>query len=1648
MFTNSAQAAVPAYRASGTFTNGAGAITPPYPASMAANDICLLAVTSENQAISLTTANGFAEVPTWSPQFAGTAATDPASRLAVYWKRTVGGDSAPVVANSGDNNEGQIHCFSGVATSGNPWDTGAGGNDGGANDTTGTIPGAVTTVPDTLVALITSTSFNGTSVAECSGWTNADLTSLTERTDNSNTRNLGGGHCLATGVKSVAGSYTTTAVTMANTTYKGAISLALKPKITTLGNGTDPGNPAVVAPSGAATMADAFTLVTNGGTDAVTAAVVGLASGTSGGLSLVEITDDVGSVVYGSTANPASDTPSITLTGLSATAVSTQYKIRVAPKIHGSMPPPPGSTYLVTAKINSWTSSNTQTGSDTAGTTVTIDNTSPAGTTSANATAGDTQVTVSWTNPADADFQKVIIYCKTASVTEAPTEGADPSVDGMACDATARVKYSGATSPQTFTGLTNNTTYYFRIYARDTNGNFTALASTQQVSATPIPTPDTSPPTPNPMTFSAAPANDSAVQISMTSTTGSDATPPVNYLFTNDNSSCAANAGTGGTASSWQSSTSYSDSGLQANKCYGYTVTARDSKSPTPNTGTASAISSTYTSANTPGTPTLGGATASTLNLTNAENSNPAANPTTNFAVQVVTTTPSDATWLSNYVNASGNPSATAVWLTDAQLDAMVLQGLQSSTLYGVKVKARNQDTDETALGIEGQGTTLTAPDNTAPAAISNLAASGPTQTSINLNWTSPGDDGSTGTATTYDIRYSTATIIEGNWASATQVTGEPAPQIAGTNQSMTVSGLSAGTTYYFAMKTSDEVPNTSALSNIASATTSVAPDTTAPAAVANLAATSTTQTTVGLSWTAPGDDGSTGTATSYDMRYSTSNITEGNWAAATQATGEPAPQIAGTSQSMTVTGLTADTLYYFAIKTDDEVPNHSAISNIVSTSTRPVPDTTAPAAVSNLAASNATQNTIDLAWTSPGDDGSTGTATTYDIRYSTATITEGNWASATQATGEPTPLVAGTNQSMTVSGLTAGTTYYFAIKTADEIPNTSAISNVPNLATLPTADTTAPAAITNLAASNPTDLTIDLAWTSPGDDGSTGTATSYDIRYASTTITESNWAASTQVAGEPTPLVAGTNQSMTVSGLSELTTYYFAMKTADEAPNTSALSNVVSGTTTATPDTTAPAAIADLSTSGATQTTINLNWTAPGDDNNTGTATSYNIRYSTALITDGNWASATQVTGEPAPQIAGTLQSMTITGLSNSTTYFFAIKTADEVPNTSALSNIATGATQAPTGDTTAPAAITNLAASSATESSVHLTWTSPGDDNNTGTANYYDIRYSTSLIIAGNFNSATQVAGEPTPLSAGTGQSMTVTGLAAGTTYYFAMKTADEVPNTSAMSNVVNLATIAAAETPSITIPLSGGVAPTQIRVSGFAFPGAKIAALQKSVIGDLYKNIPFKDFSIDEKGAFSVSMTALLQGEYLFLLTADDSAGTRSGILSYSPDLLSESSFNIPGALFSPTVRFLRSSLAQNETLEISGAAYPESMVEIQIDDIIIGTATTTDLGAYSFSAALSEYKVGSHRVRARQILDGRKSYLSPTNTFRISQLVYPRADMNSDDRVNIVDWSIFLYRWGNVNQALKNSLDLNNDGKVNIADFSVFLKLLTL
>lgn len=157
------------------------------------------------------------------------------------------------------------------------------------------------------------------------------------------------------------------------------------------------------------------------------------------------------------------------------------------------------------------------------------------------------------------------------------------------------------------------------------------------------------------------------------------------------------------------------------------------------------------------------------------------------------------------------------VYLND-QLDAVVddpakLQGNAVTTYAGMMVHGNTTDgVDDFHLFKQT--------DSTPPAVVSDLSAINVTSATVELRWSAPGDDGDTGTARSYDLRYSTALITESNFNSATQVAGLGNPKPAGNVENFTVGGLQSGTRYYFALKSSDEVGNTSGLSNVVAATT------------------------------------------------------------------------------------------------------------------------------------------------------------------------------------------------------------------------------------------------------------------------------------------------------------------------------------------------------------------------------------------------------------------------------------------------------------------------------------------------------------------------------------------------------------------------------------------------------------------------------------------------------------------------------------------------------------------------------------------------------------------------------------------------------------------------------------------------------------
>jgi len=219
--------------AAGTVASDAAAITPALPSGIATGDILLLFLETTNQAISIANQNGgtWTEV-TGSPQGTGTAGTGTyATRLTVFWSRYNGTQGNPTTSDSGNHQLGRMVAFRGVVTSGNPWDVTAGGVDT-VVDTSGSIPGATTTVANTLiVAAIASGLPDADITTNYSAWTNGNLTNVTELTDDTTTAGNGGGLRIATGEKATAGAYGNTTVTIGTAARNGMMSIALKPEV-------------------------------------------------------------------------------------------------------------------------------------------------------------------------------------------------------------------------------------------------------------------------------------------------------------------------------------------------------------------------------------------------------------------------------------------------------------------------------------------------------------------------------------------------------------------------------------------------------------------------------------------------------------------------------------------------------------------------------------------------------------------------------------------------------------------------------------------------------------------------------------------------------------------------------------------------------------------------------------------------------------------------------------------------------------------------------------------------------------------------------------------------------------------------------------------------------------------------------------------------------------------------------------------------------------------------------------------------------------------------------------------------------------------------------------------------------------------------
>jgi hypothetical protein len=366
--------------------------------------------------------------------------------------------------------------------------------------------------------------------------------------------------------------------------------------------------------------------------------------------------------------------------------------------------------------------------------------------------------------------------------------------------------------------------------------------------------------------------------------------------------------------------------------------------------------------------------------------------------------------------------------------------------------------------------------------------------------------------------------------------TAQTAQTFNSTLTTETVTGLNNGSTYTFKV---------AAINSVGTGTQSAASNSVTPLTVPGaptITAATSGNTSVNLTWTAPGSNG--GTAIT---GYVVTPYLNGTTAQATQTF--------GTALSETATGLTNGAAYTFTVAAINSQGTGaaSAPSNSVTPATVAGAPTIGTATPGNASAS--------LTWTAPG---STGGAT---ITGYVVTPYIGGTAQAAQTFNS-----AATTE--TVVSLTNGTTYTFKVAAINSAGTgaQSAASNSVTPATVPNAPTigTATAGIASAT----------VTWTTPGNGGNAITGyvvTPYIAGVAQATQTFNSTAITETVTG----LTNNTAYTFTVAAINGIGT----------GTQSGASNSITTPTTPGTPT---------IGTATAGNTTASVSWTAPGSTGGT----------------------------------------------------------------------------------------------------------------------------------------------------------------------------------------------------------------------------------------------------------------------------------------------------------------------------------------------------------------------------------------------------------------------------------------------------------------
>jgi hypothetical protein len=500
-----------------------------------------------------------------------------------------------------------------------------------------------------------------------------------------------------------------------------------------------------------------------------------------------------------------------------------------------------------------------------------------------------------------------------------------------------------------------------------------------------------------------------------------------------------------------------------------------------------------------------------------------------------------------------------------------------------------------------------------------------------------------------------------------------------GSGTSVTVTGLSTGTTYHFAayeFNGSDgTTENFNTTSPATTSSTTISAEPTTQASAVTFSSPTASALTIGFT---VGDgtnrivlvhEGAAVDANPVDGTSYTANTT---WESGSEIGTGNYVVYNGTGSSVTVTGLDANTVYHVAVY---EFNGSSGSQNYLTTSPATGNRTTLQAEpttqTSALAVNGATSTSLNLSWTSGNGArriivAKSGSAVSVDPTDGTG-YTAGTFSTGDDLGSGNIVVYDGTGTSTTVTSLSANTTYHFAVY---EYNGTSSAQNyltsspATGSGTTLQSEPTVQASAVTFTAYNTT--TLSLSFTAG--DGSnrlvlmkSGSAVDGSPTDGTGYTADAAFGSGSEIGTGNYVIYGGTGTSVSVTGLSPNTVYHVAVFEFNGSSGTSNYLTTSPATGNRSTLHTEPTTQASsLVISSPTASTLGLSWTGGNGGRRivvakSGSAVSVDptdgITYSAGTFTTGQDLGSGNIV-----VYDGTGTSTTVTGLSQNTTYYFAV--------------------------------------------------------------------------------------------------------------------------------------------------------------------------------------------------------------------------------------------------------------------------------------------------------------------------------------------------------------------------------------------------------